>query len=1007
MTKRILAWLLTAVMLFSMLPTALAEDPCTHPEPVEYDGWQDPASCTYTSVNDQYHEITGAYGHGTYCDTCGMGLTYAVTDEVHTERQQHNYDENGVCADCGHVNGCAHASTYSIWLFTSEPSVAQADGKYHTRSGEAELYTFCNICNMMLTKGEPEQHTESVEHEYDDGGVCGECGYVNTCTHPEPLVNSATYFNLIFIDTGDNQVHHVTADSMETFSRCPVCNARLYVISSGAVDEYWDHTYDQNGVCINCGHANTCEHTNTEYAEWWDGEITIENTGDAHNHKVTGTKVHETRCKDCGMSLSRSEQTEEDVWGHSFENGVCTECGYVNTCVHESTYVYTGAAKGLNITYTEIEGNNRYHMETAERAAEYTYCSDCGEELAYTELEQAYSKQGEHWYGENGTDACWDCHHVNTCAHANTTESWWWRDVDQLTFTAVDNETHTVSGAYNTEIQCLDCGTWLGVTLQPEPRTETREHNFVDGVCTECGHKNTCTHENVYYYFEPSGDVRFVPDDNGLTHSKVTDGWIVTCCEKCYAEVARTSVSNAIVNNEHYYAEGKCIECGYQNTCKHEHTSEYEQLWDEDEVLSFDEKYHTVRGSGRIVTICTDCDEELAHQDAESITTTYIHYFENGVCTTCGYKNVCTHPNKQSSDYAVAAFSYDPNAEGGHLVTGHKISREYCPDCHENWPETLTLNTTFVERHTMYNGACIYCGHTHTEETIPATATCTEDGLGEGTKCSVCGDILVAQEELQAYGHNYVDGVCTICGEAEPSAATPEPEAPAAQPEAPAAQPEAPAAEPTAEEAKAAEVTEALAENEDLKDAAVSVKTDEAGNTTVAVAVEAKPQENSTAAAVEIKTESVAQLKELEVDEIKVENADGNVSVTIDVETLNEIVEDKSGAKLIIEVDEEIELNETIAKKVAETYTFVGEPVAVKVLLVEEDGTTTEIGEAKKLLISLEIERGDEKTVILYIDKDGNTTVTEAVWVEATDDAPAHWEVPYLGEGNYVPVVVK
>ena len=44
----------------------------------------------------------------------------------------------------------------------------------------------------------------------------------------------------------------------------------------------------------------------------------------------------------------------------------------------------------------------------------------------------------------------------------------------------------------------------------------------------------------------------------------------------------------------------------------------------------------------------------------------------------------------------------------------------------------------------------------HAEESLPATgATCIEDGLTEGKKCSVCGEILLPQEVVAALGHNY------------------------------------------------------------------------------------------------------------------------------------------------------------------------------------------------------------------------------------------------------------
>lgn len=44
----------------------------------------------------------------------------------------------------------------------------------------------------------------------------------------------------------------------------------------------------------------------------------------------------------------------------------------------------------------------------------------------------------------------------------------------------------------------------------------------------------------------------------------------------------------------------------------------------------------------------------------------------------------------------------------------------------------------------------------HTEETIPAVfPTCTETGLTEGKKCSVCDEILEAQKTVEAKGHDY------------------------------------------------------------------------------------------------------------------------------------------------------------------------------------------------------------------------------------------------------------
>ena len=45
------------------------------------------------------------------------------------------------------------------------------------------------------------------------------------------------------------------------------------------------------------------------------------------------------------------------------------------------------------------------------------------------------------------------------------------------------------------------------------------------------------------------------------------------------------------------------------------------------------------------------------------------------------------------------------------------------------------------------------------------SATCTEKGLTEGKHCSKCGEVLLAQTEVPALGHTYLDdGSCSICG---------------------------------------------------------------------------------------------------------------------------------------------------------------------------------------------------------------------------------------------------
>jgi hypothetical protein len=58
--------------------------------------------------------------------------------------------------------------------------------------------------------------------------------------------------------------------------------------------------------------------------------------------------------------------------------------------------------------------------------------------------------------------------------------------------------------------------------------------------------------------------------------------------------------------------------------------------------------------------------------------------------------------------------------------------------------------------------------HEHVEETVVGKpATCTETGLTDGVKCSVCGKVLTAQQEIPALGHEYGDLIAKVKATAE------------------------------------------------------------------------------------------------------------------------------------------------------------------------------------------------------------------------------------------------
>ena len=148
-------------------------------------------------------------------------------------------------------------------------------------------------------------------------------------------------------------------------------------------------------------------------------------------------------------------------------------------------------------------------------------------------------------------------------------------------------------------------------------------------------------------------------------------------------------------------------------------------------------------------------------------------------------------------------------------------------DCVHEYGEYVSNGDATCTEDGTKTATCALCGYKktvvdegtalgHTEEVIPGkAATCTETGLTEGRKCSVCGETLVAQEVIPALdheytavvtaptctrggyttwtcvcgdsfvdsyvepvGHNFEDGTCTNCGESEKGEAPVKPENP-------------------------------------------------------------------------------------------------------------------------------------------------------------------------------------------------------------------------------------
>ena len=97
-------------------------------------------------------------------------------------------------------------------------------------------------------------------------------------------------------------------------------------------------------------------------------------------------------------------------------------------------------------------------------------------------------------------------------------------------------------------------------------------------------------------------------------------------------------------------------------------------------------------------------------------------------------------------------------------------------ECVHEYSKIVTAPTCTEKGYTSYN--CTHCGDSYLEDAVPAlghtevfvaekSATCTEVGLTEGKRCSVCNTVIVVQKVILATGHAYDSGVVTTlpgCG---------------------------------------------------------------------------------------------------------------------------------------------------------------------------------------------------------------------------------------------------
>ena len=766
------------------------------------------------------HTRDAAYDSEDFHAVYPMAAADYVPGEVHTHKYEAEVTEP-TCTEKGYTTyTCACGDTYIA---------DEVDALGHTEEtvpGKAPTCTEtgltdgvkCSVCGEIITEQETIDatgHTEETipgkaptctESGLTDGVKCSVCGEIIT----------------------EQETIDATGHTEETIpGKAPTCT------ETGLTDGL---------KCSVCGEIITEQETIDALGHSWDeGEVTTQPTEDA-----TGVRTY--TCTVCGETKTETIPALEHT--HKYEAEVteptCTEKGYTTyTCACGDTYT-ADEVDALGHTEETIPGKAPTCTETG--LTDGVKCSVCGEILTEQETIDALGHTEETIPGkaptctESGlTDGlkCSVCGEVLTEQETidATGHSW-----DEGEVTTQPTEDATGVRTYT----CTVCGETKTETIPALEHTHKYEAEVTEPTCTEKGYTTyTCA----------CGDTYTADEVDALGHTEETvPGKAPTCTETGLTDGLKCSVCGEIITEQetidalgHSWDEGEvttqptedatgvrtytCTVCGETKTetiPALEHTHKYEAEVTEptctekgyttytcacgdtyiaDEVDATGHTEEIIPGKAPTCTEtgltdglkCSVCGEVLTEQETidatghswdEGEVTTQPTEDATGVrtytCTVCGETKTETIPALEHTHKYEAEVTEPTCTEKGYTTYTCACGDTYTADEVDalgHTEETVPGKAPTCTETGLTDGLkCSVCGEVlteqetidatgHTEETIPGKApTCTETGLTDGVKCSVCGEIITEQETIDALGHSFTDGTCTVCGAAEGTA---------------------------------------------------------------------------------------------------------------------------------------------------------------------------------------------------------------------------------------------
>ena len=521
------------------------------------------ATCGYkcsphTSMGDDQETVSGKpyvnITATTHCHQYDSTMTYtcatcyktvSVTTTVTDDAENHSWDDgictacnysckhdwsndDGTCTICGHA--CTHTGTtqeITGGQIAGTGKAVYANESQHNIVYDVGNFKLCSTCHKtwdLVTTQEAGAVVNTLPHAFNADYTCTECSY--TCAHSKFTGGKCDY-------CGYTCPHNWLSNSDNT-STCAVCGMQCSHPVSSVL--YTDYIYEN------------------------DGSATTPKT-----HTTTRDLITKWQCDTCGHTWETAVFDKSYAQPHDFNTeGTCTVCGYQTACLHE----HLSTVREYNSdTLKLISSNDTQHTITLD-LIEYSTCTDCGTRFPEKVVQADHPLTEGHCYENSQATVCLACGYVRkqpaACPHSETEEYLYFKNTS---YSDKDEATHTVTGNVYKEINCAICGDLIASHILVEENvSDDVPHEFdASGVCTLCGHVNTCTHPNPETWEQPDLSISFqsISDTQHAYQSYVVE--MVTCPD-CGHEISRTPTDRLVTEYEaHSFSDsGICYDCGFK-----------------------------------------------------------------------------------------------------------------------------------------------------------------------------------------------------------------------------------------------------------------------------------------------------------------------------------------------------------------------------------------------------------------------------------------------------------